>query len=71
MTPFRTARETLGWSVKQTAEVLGFASLGRVYDLDRGTKEPHPHTLALMQTWAADWFPAEHRPRPTSADQAA
>jgi len=69
MTEFRTLRETLGWSIIQTAEALD-RSWRYVKELDVGDKQPHPHTLALMRTWAAPWFPADRRPQPGRKDAA-
>lgn len=69
MTPFRAAREALGWTIAKTAQALDL-SWRYVKRLDEGERETPPHTLALMQTWAADWFPAEHRPQPGRKDAA-
>lgn len=67
--PFNTARETIGWSIAQAAEVLGF-TWRHAKALDDGEKKPHQHTLALMETWAAPWFPVDRRPRPGKKEAA-
>lgn len=69
MTPFRAARETLGWTIAETAEALK-RKWRHTKDMDTGTKPAPDHTLELMQIWAAPWFPAEHRPRPGKKDAA-
>lgn len=72
MTPFRAAREALGWTIAEAAQALEL-SWRYVKRLDEGERDAQtvcPHTLTLMQTWAADWFPAEHRPQPRRKDAA-
>jgi hypothetical protein len=48
MTPFRAAREALGWTV---ADAMTHLALARptVYSYDSGTRKPHRHTLEVMQ----------------------
>lgn len=69
MTPFRAARTALGWTIAQTAEALK-RSWRHTKDMDTGDKTAPDHTLALMETWAASWFPAKHRPQPAARAKA-
>ncbi|MBN9525465.1 MAG: hypothetical protein J0H82_04620 [Alphaproteobacteria bacterium] len=62
MTPFRAARESLGWTIAEAGKALEL-SWRYVKRLDEGEREPHKHTIEVMrlrlaakrlaETWAA------------------
>lgn len=48
MTPFRTARESLGWTIAEAGKALEL-SWRYVKRLDEGEREPHKHTIEVMR----------------------
>lgn len=53
MTPdeIRTAREALGLSQQQLADVMGYSTRQRVSDLETGTRNPSPAAVRLIRLY--------------------